>query len=278
MQVPDIGDFDGGRGDRGPGGAGRHRGPRAEPDHGRVGQGVDGDSFERRRQGRPDRSSRSATRSPRAPRRAIEDGRGRRRTMPHVGCRRTPARGARRRRPRAPLPAPRAADTGRVTGAAPAAPAAQHPGRAAAGTRAARAHPVPADTARRRGRDEAACLAVGAAVRARARRRTWRRSRARGPRNGSPRTTCRGFVKGVMPSPRPRPAAARRRAAGGAALGLIPWPKVDFAKYGDDRGQAAVADQEDRGREPASQLGDDPARHQSRRCGHHRPRGVPADR
>ena len=40
------------------------------------------------------------------------------------------------------------------------------------------------------------------------------------------------------------------------------------------RGQAAFADQEDLGREPAPQLGDDPARHQSRRRRHHRARAV----
>ena len=41
------------------------------------------------------------------------------------------------------------------------------------------------------------------------------------------------------------------------------------------RSEAAVADQEDLRRQPASQLGDDPARHQSRRRRHHRPRSLP---
>ena len=41
-----------------------------------------------------------------------------------------------------------------------------------------------------------------------------------------------------------------------------------------DRDEAAFADQEDLGREPASQLGDDPARHQPRRRRHHRPRDI----
>ena len=42
-----------------------------------------------------------------------------------------------------------------------------------------------------------------------------------------------------------------------------------------DRGQAPVTHQEDRECQPAPQLGDDPARHQPRRCGHHRTRGLP---
>ena len=41
-----------------------------------------------------------------------------------------------------------------------------------------------------------------------------------------------------------------------------------------DREQTAVANQEDLRRESAPQLGDDPARHQSRRCRHHRPRSI----
>ncbi len=48
-----------------------------------------------------------------------------------------------------------------------------------------------------------------------------------------------------------------------------------FREVRPDRNQAAVADQEDFRRQPASQLGDDPARHQSRRCRHHRSRGIP---
>ena len=62
---------------------------------------------------------------------------------------------------------------------------------------------------------------------------------------------------------------------GGEALGLLPWPKVDFTKFGADRAQGPVAHQEDQRRQPASQLGDDPARHQPRRRRHHRARSLP---
>ena len=63
--------------------------------------------------------------------------------------------------------------------------------------------------------------------------------------------------------------------SGGGALNLLPWPTVDFAKFGPVEAAAAVADQEDLRREPRAQLGDDPARHAVRRGGHHRPRGLP---
>ena len=56
------------------------------------------------------------------------------------------------------------------------------------------------------------------------------RVKATGPKNRVMLEDVQAFVKGVMSAP---PAAA---AAGGgdsgAALGLLPWPKVDFAKFG----------------------------------------------
>ena len=79
-------------------------------------------------------------------------------------------------------------------------------------------------------------------------------------------------AKGGRAARTPAPAAA---GGGVGGIDLLPWPKVDFAKFGPIEAQAAVADQEDLRREPAPQLGDDPARHQSRRSGHHRPRSVP---
>ena len=87
------------------------------------------------------------------------------------------------------------------------------------------------------------------------------------------REDVESFAKGAPAAAKPRP----RGTAGGGVGGidLLPWPKVDFTKFGADRNQAAVAHQEDLRREPAPQLGDDPARHQPRRRRHHRPRSLP---
>jgi pyruvate dehydrogenase E2 component (dihydrolipoamide acetyltransferase) len=52
---------------------------------------------------------------------------------------------------------------------------------------------------------------------------------ATGPKNRVLLADVQAFVKGVM-ARGPAPAAAP--AAGGAALGLVPWPEVDFAKFG----------------------------------------------
>ena len=55
-----------------------------------------------------------------------------------------------------------------------------------------------------------------------------------GPKQRILREDVAGFVKGVMAgSGAPASAAAAGGSADGAALGLIPWPKVDFAKYGE---------------------------------------------
>ena len=93
--------------------------------------------------------------------------------------------------------------------------------------RRAAAAAAPAD--RRRKLQEGACLAVGARVRARARRRPVEGQghrtegahpaggRAELRQAGDERSGCRG---------------ARRQPTGGAALGLLPWPQVDFAKFG----------------------------------------------
>ena len=55
------------------------------------------------------------------------------------------------------------------------------------------------------------------------------RVKATGPKNRVMLEDVQGFVKGVMSAP---PAAAASSGADGAALGLLPWPKVDFAKFG----------------------------------------------
>ena len=57
------------------------------------------------------------------------------------------------------------------------------------------------------------------------------RVKATGPKNRVMLEDVQGFVKGVMSAP---PAvAAPSSADSGAALGLLPWPKVDFSKFGE---------------------------------------------
>ena len=90
-----------------------------------------------------------------------------------------------------------------------------------------------------------------------------------GPNGRILQEDVQAFVKGVDE----RAGGGRRRRAA-AGLDLLPWPKVDFAKFGADRDRAAVAHQEDLRREPRAQLGDDPARHAVRRGRHHRARGA----
>jgi pyruvate dehydrogenase E2 component (dihydrolipoamide acetyltransferase) len=60
------------------------------------------------------------------------------------------------------------------------------------------------------------------------------RVRGSGPKQRILHEDVQGFVKAVVAqasAPAPAPAAAPA-GDGGAALGLLPWPKVDFAKYG----------------------------------------------
>jgi pyruvate dehydrogenase E2 component (dihydrolipoamide acetyltransferase) len=53
-----------------------------------------------------------------------------------------------------------------------------------------------------------------------------------GPKGRITQDDVTAFVKGVMTGQRGAPAAAAPAAAGGGELGLLPWPKVDFTKFG----------------------------------------------
>jgi pyruvate dehydrogenase E2 component (dihydrolipoamide acetyltransferase) len=55
--------------------------------------------------------------------------------------------------------------------------------------------------------------------------------RGSGPKGRITTDDVRGFVKGVMAGGA-RPAGAPAAAAAGAGLGVLPWPQVDFAKFG----------------------------------------------
>ncbi|MFM0287367.1 dihydrolipoyllysine-residue acetyltransferase [Paraburkholderia megapolitana] len=53
-----------------------------------------------------------------------------------------------------------------------------------------------------------------------------------GPKGRITQDDITAFVKGVMTGQRAAPAAGAPAAAGGGELNLLPWPKVDFAKFG----------------------------------------------
>ena len=78
-----------------------------------------------------------------------------------------------------------------------------------------------------------------------------------GPKDRITADDVRAFVKQALAAP----AAVAGGSADGAALGLLPWPRSTSPSSARSK-QAAVAHQEDLRREPASQLGHDPARHQ----------------
>ena len=69
----------------------------------------------------------------------------------------------------------------------------------------------------------------------------------------------------------PAPAAP----AAGAALSLLPWPQVDFAKFGPVETVQLPRIKKISGPALHRNWVDDPARHQPRRRGHHRPRSIP---
>ncbi len=113
------------------------------------------------------------------------------------------------------------------------APAQAAPAAPAAGGAVERAHPVPADL--RDGKVEVKPHA-SPSVRKFARELGADLTRISGtaPKGRITEEDVKAFVKGVMTTASSAPAAAAGAAGGGsgAALGLIPWPKVDFAKFG----------------------------------------------
>ncbi|MDR5779041.1 dihydrolipoyllysine-residue acetyltransferase [Caballeronia sp. LZ065] len=58
------------------------------------------------------------------------------------------------------------------------------------------------------------------------------RVRGTGPKGRITQQDITSFVKGVMSGQGAAPAAAAPAGGGGGELGLLPWPKVDFAKFG----------------------------------------------
>ncbi len=97
-----------------------------------------------------------------------------------------------------------------------------------------RTHPVPADL---HGAEQVVKPHASPSVRQFARELgvDLHRVRGTGPKQRITQDDVRAFVKGVVTQAASAPAApapAAPAAGGGAALGLIPWPKVDFAKFG----------------------------------------------
>ncbi len=159
------------------------------------------------------------------------------------------ARRPARRAGRCAAPAPAAAPAAARAPAAGAAPAACRPrtGRAGCGTGfrndRGTARRSPSSTAfavemgarpavelpRPPGRQHGPCVADRAAQRARTGRRpaAGARQRPQGPHRAGRRARLR--QGGAAGRARPR---AGRRAAGGGGLGVLPWPQVDFAKFG----------------------------------------------
>ncbi|SAK42743.1 dihydrolipoamide acetyltransferase [Caballeronia temeraria] len=58
------------------------------------------------------------------------------------------------------------------------------------------------------------------------------RVRGTGPKNRITQQDITAFVKGVMSGQGAAPAAAAPAGGGGGELGLLPWPKIDFTKFG----------------------------------------------
>ncbi|KAG8153883.1 dihydrolipoyllysine-residue acetyltransferase [Burkholderia catarinensis] len=127
------------------------------------------------------------------------------------------AAGAPAAAPQASAPAPAAAAPAPAPAAAPAkaapAPAAAAPAAAPSGEyRASHASPSVRKFARELGVEVA-------------------RVQGSGPKGRITKEDVTGFVKGVMTGQRAAPAAAAAP-AGGGELNLLPWPKVDFSKFG----------------------------------------------
>ena len=122
-----------------------------------------------------------------------------------------------------PAPAPAAPGPAPAAQAAPAAPAAST-------TAVQKAHPVPAEL-----RDGEVVMKPHASPSVRRLARELGADLARitgsAPKGRITEDDVKAFVKGVM-TQSAAAAGAPGAAPGGAALGLIPWPKIDFAKFG----------------------------------------------
>ncbi len=233
VKVPDIGDFtdvpviescE----------ARRHRRRRGFARHARIRQGDDGRAVARRghgegtagqarRQGQRGHVDLSCSSVRMAPPRATPATASRRRAAPHAATRTRPRH--RLRRPNAAHRRPAIAPDIRVT---PPAVAHARPHRAAS----AGGRPSTASVVQGRAR-----VAVGAQVRARARRRSRARHAAPVRRTASCRKTCSNFVKQALSgAAHGAPRALASPAA--ASSNLLPWPKVDFAKFGPVETQA----------------------------------------
>ena len=144
------------------------------------------------------------------------------------------AAGAAAAAPQASAPAPAAAAAAPAPAAAPAmaapAPAAAAPAPAAASGeyRASHASPSVRKFARELGVEVA-------------------RVQGSGPKGRITKEDVTGFVKGVMTGQRAAPAAAAAP-AGGGELNLLPWPKVDFSKFGPFEAKRCRASRRSRAR------------------------------
>jgi pyruvate dehydrogenase E2 component (dihydrolipoamide acetyltransferase) len=171
-----------------------------------------------------------------------------------------------------------AAQPRRRTGTAPAAAAAaappppRHP-RRPAGRTAPRLHCPPHDPAPRTGNLPHASPSV----------RKFARElgvpleevKGTGPKGRITQDDVQAFTKSVMAGGPHQGAGAKAPAGGGGRPGPAALAQGRLHQVRPGRAQGHVAHQEDQRRQPAPQLGDDPARHQPRRCRHHRARSLP---
>jgi pyruvate dehydrogenase E2 component (dihydrolipoamide acetyltransferase) len=86
-----------------------------------------------------------------------------------------------------------------------------------------------ADAGRPPARQGRACQPLGAPLRPRTRRRRVEGA-GTGPKGRILQGDVQAYVKGVLSAPPPAPAAAAATSGGG--LDLLPWPKIDFSKFG----------------------------------------------
>ncbi len=130
----------------------------------------------------------------------------------------------------APAAASAAAPAAAKAAVAPAAPAARAEAPAAAPTPAAGSRPAPTAALEDAGLKPGQLPHASPSVRKFARELGVNLSKVKGsgPKDRITADDVRGFVKQALAAP----AAAAGGSADGAALGLLPWPKVDFTKFG----------------------------------------------